>query len=514
MPRPVKGGKTVDVPAVVAPATSANSQNLQNLQASVDPLISLCDGCEFWRATDGVPYATIPRNGHRENWRIEHPEFRDWLSHKCFVAYDDVPTAKALKDAVHTLCGLAKYAGKTYPVFLRVAEHDGRTYIDLVDDHWRAIEIDSTRWRVVDSPPVRFRRVKAMLPLPVPDRGGSVSELREFVNVSDRHWPLLLAWLVTAFRPNGPYPILKLLGEQGSAKTTTARVVRSLIDPNSAPVRSATQSERDLMISANNAWIVGFDNLSSIKPEYSDALCRLSTGGGFSTRTLYKNDEETIFDAKRPIILNGISDMGFRSDLIDRSLVLELPEIERGQRRSEESIWAEFEVARPRILGALFTAVAGTMQNLPNVAEPEKGWPRMADFAKWAVAAEVPLGISQGGFLKAYNANYEEASFAVIESSPILSGILFVLNRDGKIHDTASNLLGTLVGIAGRDSNKLRDENWPKNAKALSQHLNRIKPNLRLAGFEISRDTEDNKKRWLINLPKDKIEELFERVSK
>jgi hypothetical protein len=49
---------------------------------------------------------------------------------------------------------------------------------------------------------------------------------------------------------------------------------------------------------------VALDNLSDIKPWLSDCLCRLSTGGGFSTRTLFENDEETIFNATRPVILN------------------------------------------------------------------------------------------------------------------------------------------------------------------------------------------------------------------
>src|SRR5262249_46056133 len=149
--------------------------------------------------------------------------------------------------------GKARFDGATFPLNVRVAGLGGRVYVDLADDAWCAVEIDAGGWRVVGAPPVRFRRAKGMLPLPAPEPGGSVADLRALVNVSDEDWPLLLAWLVAALRPSGPFPVLKLLGEQGSAKTTLARVLRALVDPNSAPVRSAPRSDRDLMIAANNA---------------------------------------------------------------------------------------------------------------------------------------------------------------------------------------------------------------------------------------------------------------------
>jgi hypothetical protein len=113
------------------------------------------------------------------------------------------------------------------------------------------------------------------------------------------------------------------------------------------------RDERDLAIAANNGWMVAYDNLSGLPVWLSDALCRLSTGGGFSTRTLYSNDEETIFDSKRPVILTGIDQIASRHDLLDRAVVTTLPVIPDDKRRSEAKFWAEFEEARPRILGAL-----------------------------------------------------------------------------------------------------------------------------------------------------------------
>jgi hypothetical protein len=146
-----------------------------------------------------------------------------------------------------------------------------------------------------------------MQPLPRPVLGGSIALLRKFINVgSDDNWMLCLAWLVAALRPTGPYPILVLQGEQGSAKSTMGKLLRRLLDPVVAPVRTPPRSDRDLLIAAVNSWVIAYDNLSGIQHWLSDALCRLATGGGFSTRELYTDSDEVIFDAMRPVILNGI----------------------------------------------------------------------------------------------------------------------------------------------------------------------------------------------------------------
>src|SRR5262249_3587483 len=152
-------------------------------------------------------------------------------------------------------------------------------YLDLADEQWRAIEIDTDGWRIIPAPPVRFRRAPGMLPLPEPKAGGAVGQLRAFLNVkSDDDFELALAWLLAAMRDRGPYPVLALMGEQGSAKTSFATILRLLVDPSTAPLRSFPREDRDLFIAASNGWIVGYDNVSRVPSWLSDALCRLATG--------------------------------------------------------------------------------------------------------------------------------------------------------------------------------------------------------------------------------------------
>src|SRR3954464_9736604 len=176
-----------------------------------------------------------------------------------------------------------------------------------------------------EDPPVRFRRSAGMQPLPLPLRGGSIESLAPFLNLaSETDFVLIVVWLLAALRAGGPYPVLAIAGEQGSAKTVLSKILRAVIDPNVAPVRTLPRDERELFIAASNAHVLAFDNLSGLSPWLSDTLCRLTSGGAFSTRRLFTDRDEMLFAAARPIILNGIEDFITRPDLADRAIMLML----------------------------------------------------------------------------------------------------------------------------------------------------------------------------------------------
>jgi hypothetical protein len=180
--------------------------------------------------------------------------------------------------------------------------------------------------------------------------------LNSFLNLASRNdFVLIVAWLLAALRSRGPYRVLAISGEQGSAKTVVSKLLKALIDPNAAPVRALSREERELMIAANNGYLLAFDNLSGLPHWLSDALCRLATGGSFAVRQLYTDDDEVLFEAARPILLNGIEEVVSRPDLGDRAIFLTLAPIGEAHRRPESELWREFELARPRILGASWT---------------------------------------------------------------------------------------------------------------------------------------------------------------
>ena len=226
---------------------------------------------------------------------------------------------------------------------------------------WPAVCVSAEGWRVVGAAdvPIKFVRRKGMLPMPEPTRGGSIEELRPLLNMPDDDtWTLAVGWIVGALRPHGPYGVLSISGEAGSAKSTVSRLIRGLIDPNVSPLRRLPKTERDIFISAGSGWVAVYNNMSGIRPELSDALCALTTDGGFATRALYADDEESIFSARRPAILNGIDEPATRPDLVDRSISLWLKRIVEADRRTERTINAEYERVRPGVLGALLDAVS------------------------------------------------------------------------------------------------------------------------------------------------------------
>jgi hypothetical protein len=262
-----------------------------------------------------------------------------------------------------------------------------------------------------------------------------------------------------------------------------SRLLRGLADPNSAALRSEPRDARDLIIAANNSGVVCLDNLSHLQPWLSDALCRLATGGGFSTRELYTDSDEILFDAMRPVILNGIEDLATRGDLLDRSIVVTLPAIREEDRRTEEEVWAEYERCRPRVLGALLDAVATGLKNLPMVEVGKL--PRMADFARWVTACEPALSWEPRSFLNSYLGNVRDSNELALADSPLVTPLrrFFEESVGKEWSGTASELLGKLNKLV--DDKMSASKDWPKRPNALSGRLRRLAPNLRKIGLSV-----------------------------
>ena len=286
-------------------------------------------------------------------------------------------------------------------------------------------------------------------------------------------------------RNRGPYPVLVLSGERGSAKSTFSAVLRSLLDPNTAPLRALPREDRDLFIAANNGHVLAFDNVSRLPAWISDTLCRLATGGGFAVRQLYTDQDEVLFDAARLVILNGIEDIVTRPDLADRTIFLILEPIPEDRRRPEKDLWAEFDTVRPQRLGTLLDAVSHGLKRLPDTRLDSL--PRMADFALWATACDTALWPA-GTFRAAYTGNRDEAVDSVIEADPVSSAIRSMMNTRTEWTGTASDLLGTLDEEVEEKVRK--SKTWPSSARALSGRARRAATLLREIGIDIAFERE------------------------
>jgi hypothetical protein len=438
---------------------------------------------ELFHTASGTAFADLLVDGHRETWPIRSKRFRGWLRRRYYEATGSALGGQAISSDLDLLEARAQFDAPERSVHVRVGEHDGHIFLDLADQHWRAIEIGPDGWRVNGCPSLRFYRKAGLLPLPLPQRGGSLEELSSLLNLSNQNdFVLVVSWLLAALRPIGPYPVLAISGEQGSAKTVLSKILRGLIDPNAAPVRALPRDERELFIAANNGHVLAFDNISRLRPWLSDALCRLASGGGFAVRQLYTDQDEVLFDAARPVILNGIEDVITRPDLADRAIFLTLPPVVDDRRQAERELWRQFELARPRILGGLLDLVVHGLRALPRIGLDQL--PRMADFALWATACETALW-PPGTFGRAYEANRRAAIESIIDADPVAACVREIMAARSSWTGSAADLLHAGAGRSSEGSSR-DTTGWPKNPRALAGRLRRAQTFLRVLGIDIT----------------------------
>jgi hypothetical protein len=487
-------------------SAAAKDRGSAKSDSQTDFLISLAADADLFHSPEGISYADINVNEHRETQLINSKStsgFSALLRYRYFEATGGAPNSESLRAALNTLAAQARYAGSCREVYLRATTLEDKIYLDLADEGWRVVEIDARGWRTVDDPPIRFLRRRGMLPLPLPTKpaddaqlGDALDKLQSYVNVAtDRDFCLLVAYLVAALRGRGPYPVLVLLGEPGAAKSTLLELLKSLIDPNKAPLRSPPREARDMFVAASNGHLIAYDNLSDLKDSLSDMLCRLSTGGGFGTRALYTDDDEMLFDAMRPVALTAVDNVVVRGDLADRSLFLTLRAIPDTKRRRKAELWAAFERDRPLILGALLDLAATGLRQLPNTKLKE--FPRMADFAEWGVAC------TRGEwkpdyFIQAYTLNRAGATTAIVEED-LIAAALATFMEDREVWTGGTNVLLTKLNAAA-DEVTQKHKYWPKAPNTLSRRINRLTGLLRKIGIVITAEIDSKTKRhgWRI----------------
>ena len=473
---------------------------------------------DLFHTSDRQAYARVlvetEHGEHHEILAVESNGFLHWLSHAYWrQTLGGVASKHLLEETQWHAASVAHNAGRQEEVFVRVGGKDGRVYVDLANADGEAVCISPQGWEVVADCPVAFRRTTGMLPLPTPVRGGSIDELRPFVNVaSDADFRLLVSWVVMCLSPKGSYPLLALFGEQGSAKSSAMRVLLSLVDPNKVATPGSPKDDGDLCVQCYNRRVVAFDNLSHIDEELSDALSRVLTGGGWVRRTLYTNTDQTIVEVCLPVVLSAINDVVVRGDLLDRTVLLRLPTIPEDAddaRKDEEAFWQAFEPVRPRILGALLDGVAAALRNRPTVRI--KRLPRMADFTKWAAAAAPAFGWTAEAFLEDYADNRGQTNLVALEHQMIATHLYTVVKGypyDGKWVGPASQLLAPLRNAAVEAGVRVdKVPGWPQTPNALGAALVRLAPSLRRAGWTVEKSGGGRRGRvWVLATPAEEEE--------
>lgn len=446
------------------------------------------------RSSEGTPFM-VRRGGPAIAHDLRgRDSFRSHIAHLYYNRFGSVPSSSALADGMCVLEGHAM-AADPEPVHLRAAQHgEGMIYVDLGDDSGRCVQVGPAGWDVLEHSPVLFRRTETVGPIEAPQRGGRLEELRELLNVSDATFPPMVGWLVAAFFPEISHPVLLICGEQGTGKSSASEMLVSLIDPGPVPLRPPPRDDEQLAITAAGSMVLAYDNLSSIQPWFSDALCRMTTGTGWLRKTNYSDHGISVLKYRRTILLNGIGLSDIRGDLGNRMILIELERIDALSRRADEEIWRKYRERRPRILGVLFDMVSAVLAHLPEVRLDKMS--RLADFCRVLAALDDATGI---GALPAYLSQTDRITEAVIDSDHLAVAIInYMAELRGPWSGTATDLLAQLPVP------NPRPKSWPTTPQALGNRLTRLAPQLREQGIEVTQEKEagGNRRRlWRIVPP-------------
>ena len=434
--------------------------------------------CELFHDKDKEVYAKD--RDTCEVRKVDSRQFRDWLVATFYKEHSKTPRDQAVREAISTINGLGRYQGECCPVYIRIAQKEGAYYLDLAESgKSRAIRIESGRWEIIDKPPVMFFRPESMQPLPEPVRGGDINSLWEFANIPASKRYLVITWMLQCLRPETPFAILELFGEQGTAKSTTQIVLRRLIDPNASDLRAAPKSVEDIFVAAKSSWLISYENISHLNAQMQDSLCVIATGGGYAKRKLYSDAEESIIIVKRPVVINGISIAVTAQDLTDRTVSIELPIIT--DRQEGSVLLSRFDQYQANLLGALLDVFAKSLALLPTIKLSPDDRPRMVEFAKLGCAVSEAMGQSHADFMEQFNDSRSEAIARTIDASPVASAVITWFESRSRIGDKKSlkDWLEELEQLKppGTDA-------WPRSAKGLGDALRRIAPALRHMGIE------------------------------
>jgi len=422
----------------------------------------------------------VKDNETMETRRLDSRAFRDWILARYYQATGKSARDQSLREALGTLAGLGRHLGEQHDVHIRVGGGNGIYYIDLAEPgRNRSVKIEAGRWTITDNAPVRFIRTEAMQPLPEPQLKGNIAGLWSIVNIPKDDRTMVLAWLCECLRPDTPFPILELLGEQGSAKSTTQAALRRMIDPNTCNLRGAPKTVEDVFVGAGVNWLASFENISHLSAPMQDALCILATGGGFAKRKLYSDADESVIQVKRPVVLNGISAAITAQDLVDRTLTIETPVITAREEGCD--LWSQFEANHGKLFGALLDIMCRSLMILPTVELSPEDRPRLAEFVRLGMAVTVATGGKGTDFLHHFNECRKESIARTIDASPVASALLdwFDARSKREAQMTVKELLTELERFRPQGADA-----WPKTAKGLGDALRRAAPALRTLGIE------------------------------
>lgn len=394
-------------------------------------------------------------------------------------------SVKTIRECVFNHQGSILRNLKRMETKLRIHREDDGSVIrvDLGNKDYEYIEITSEGWRICSDGSKYFSRNSSQAELPTPIRGGEIERIFDYCRIPEDKQNLFIAYVVSCFI-DIIHPCLVIQGSAGSGKSTLSTFLKMLIDPcrNNAP-SIFPRNESELKDVYNTNYFVAYDNLQRLNAKQSDYLCSIVTGSQVQRRKLYTDSEMCQFDLRQPILLNGISGIVTREDMLDRSIIIDLLPFEKSERRSERQMMKEFKEDLPLILGGIMDILVDVVATY----EPDSLYacPRLIDFYEYGYYICEAIEKGRGDvFCDEFQntMDYQKKTFCRNDSfKEVLIG--FMENEDNEWKGTVGKLSDDLHSFA--DEFGVLDE-LPPTPNRLARELHLIADSLQREGVYIS----------------------------
>jgi hypothetical protein len=395
---------------------------------------------------------------------------------------EKAPTNDGLIGARRVLDMLAHDSGDVRELHTRAAFHEGAVFYQLAPG--RVFRIDEKGWELDPDPPVYFRAVKNLQPLPDPAPGAKLEDVAEWINLkTDRDRRLFLTYITLLPLAHISRPILQTTGVMGAGKSTAGRVVKRLLDPTSN--EAVTIDRRDFLQKAAHCYILMLDNQNSLPEWFQDTLCRLVTGESDSKRVLYSDDEDLVWSMQRAVLLNGINPPSDRGDVQDRTLPIELERLDKRKRLPEDDFWLQFSLKHPELLGAVFDALSGALRERHTVQLEER--PRLVDWGVYAAALYAAQGWGVATFVEDWRGVEETQQQGTLDGSIVGQAVILYMKNKGRVELSAAKLHAAIESSAEDELDLKDDKTWPKTGRTLWKKIREVTPLLEVHGIRAYR---------------------------
>ncbi len=447
---------------------------------------------ELFHDKRNVAYARVKIGNAIATMTVASDQCRRWIKSEWFGRTDSVLSENSVKEVVEAISAHAQFRSSERLVHRRIARNADAYYIDTGDKRWRVIRVDRNGWAVLTISDVLFERSATAKELPRPMKNGNVKSLLRFLrmlNIPKSKRVLVIAWLIESLRAGTDFPGLALIGRKGSFKSGAQSNLRDMVDPNVNNLLAAPSGIDDMKATANNNHLISYENLSSLSVKQQDALCIMATGGAISAREKFSDGAEVQIEMKRPVILNGISRVVTRDDLLDRFICLDLPRIDPGEYKPRSVVQANIDAVKPAAFGALLDIFVKALQLLPNIEATVKSGTRMSDFALLGEAVARSMGKKGGYFLSVYASVRSNEVGDAIGASPVGAAVRGYIAANPRGISGTYDQIGPLLKSCLTDKKLLRD--WPGSGRAFGDAMTRIEGTLEQIGISVSRKSRN-----------------------